>query len=164
MRSLTPFCRTCNGICLRMRRRKAPSSGTLPLYFDDEGQSMTRTWYQRKTRRGRGSWPKSSWLWMCLPAGFVLTMAGTWWVSHLAGVEYPQSPTRVTCPNGSIGYLNDDYCDCLEDGSDEPNTSACSHVLVQQPTFHCADGTAIIFASRVKDGVRDCLDGSDEQS
>jgi protein kinase C substrate 80K-H len=61
-----------------------------------------------------------------------------------------------------MGYLNDDYCDCLEDGSDEPNTSACSHVLVQRPTFHCADGTAIIFASRVMDGIRDCPDGSDE--
>jgi protein kinase C substrate 80K-H len=61
-----------------------------------------------------------------------------------------------------MGYLNDDYCDCLEDGSDEPNTSACSHVLVQQPTFHCTDGTAVIFASRIMDGIKDCLDGSDE--
>lgn len=71
------------------------------------------------------------------------------------------SPTRVICPNGAIGYLNDDYCDCL-DGSDEPRTSACSYLTVQRPTFHCADGTAVLFASRVNDGIRDCLDGSDE--
>eukprot|EP00551_Chaetoceros_affinis_P009367 CAMPEP_0203665064 /NCGR_PEP_ID=MMETSP0090-20130426/2343_1 /ASSEMBLY_ACC=CAM_ASM_001088 /TAXON_ID=426623 /ORGANISM="Chaetoceros affinis, Strain CCMP159" /LENGTH=287 /DNA_ID=CAMNT_0050528499 /DNA_START=57 /DNA_END=920 /DNA_ORIENTATION=+ len=57
--------------------------------------------------------------------------------------------------------LNDDYCDC-PDGSDEPNTSACSNLLVHQSTFPCADGRYFIFASRVNDGVVDCADGSDE--
>ena len=78
------------------------------------------------------------------------------------------------CPNGSHGYLNDDYCDCL-DGSDEPRTSACSHLLVRQPVFHCdtrgaalgsvgaSEGTLeVIYASRVGDGVKDCANGSDE--
>ena len=138
-----------------MRRRKTPSRGTLPLFFVDEGQSTKAS---RRKRLGR-SWPNRSWLW-CLPVGFVVTMAATWWVSRLPAT-YPMSPTRLICPNGAVGYLNDDYCDCL-DGSDEPSTSACSYLTVQRPTFHCADGTAVLFASRVNDGILDCLDGSDE--
>lgn len=66
-----------------------------------------------------------------------------------------------TCPDGSKGFLNDNYCDCL-DGSDETNTSACSNVRVQLETFKCKDGSGMIYASRVEDGIKDCPDGSDE--
>ncbi len=59
------------------------------------------------------------------------------------------------------GFLNDDYCDCA-DGSDEPRTSACSHLLVRKKTFKCADGHSFIYPSRIRDGVKDCPDGSDE--
>ena len=69
-------------------------------------------------------------------------------------------------------FLNDDYCDC-PDGSDEPLTSACSHLLVGQKTFLCtapsttatATGEAIIqlSPSRIHDGVVDCHDGLDEK-
>jgi len=68
----------------------------------------------------------------------------------------------ITCPNGSKGYVDDNYCDC-SDGSDEPNTSACSNLLVQKETFHCRDGSGMIYASRVADGIKDCPDGSDER-
>ena len=73
-------------------------------------------------------------------------------------------PPQVTCSTtGGIGFANDHYCDCLGDGSDEPKTSACSHVTVGKKTFHCGgDGDVWIFASRVGDGIPDCPDGSDE--
>jgi Glucosidase II beta subunit-like len=65
------------------------------------------------------------------------------------------------CSDGSLGILNDDYCDCL-DGSDELSTAACSNILVQKKSFRCLDGF-MIHSSRVKDGVYDCPDKSDEE-
>jgi hypothetical protein len=32
------------------------------------------------------------------------------------------STTTITCKDGSIGYVNDNYCDCIDDGEDEPLT------------------------------------------
>jgi hypothetical protein len=65
------------------------------------------------------------------------------------------------CADGmSTGILNDDYCDC-PDGSDEPRTPACSH-LIQTKSFACGDGHTFIYPSRIRDGIKDCPDGSDE--
>ena len=66
-----------------------------------------------------------------------------------------------TCPDGSKGLIDDNYCDCV-DGSDEPNTSACSNILVQKASFLCKNGTGTTYPSRVRDGIQDCPDGSDE--
>lgn len=69
-----------------------------------------------------------------------------------------------TCFDGSATMpyerINDDYCDCLGDGSDEPGTSACPN-----GSFYCNNiGHKPVFipSSRVNDGICDCCDGSDE--
>jgi hypothetical protein len=100
------------------------------------------------------------------------------------GASPPEQPEIVTCGDGTVGFKNDDYCDCPLDGSDEPETSACSSALVQKKIFVCGrrggnghgqgDNNAAvtttttstepkwIYTSRVNDGIVDCPDGSDE--
>lgn len=63
--------------------------------------------------------------------------------------------------------LNDNYCDCA-DGSDEPGTSACSH-LSKTPKAHvgfwCRNAghvPEVISPMIVDDGICDCCDGADE--
>ena len=73
----------------------------------------------------------------------VFSEDGEW--EQVLGGENPSTPghhhvfERMTCSDGvTLGYKNDEYCDCLDDGRDEPATSACSHVLVAQPhIFYC---------------------------
>jgi hypothetical protein len=43
-------------------------------------------------------------------------------------------------------YLNDDYCDCIVDGEDEPTTSACAHVLKRFICEQNTDKKAISFS------------------
>lgn len=62
--------------------------------------------------------------------------------------------------------VNDDYCDCPEDGSDEPSTGACD-----RGRFYCRfqkrhatgrGGYTSVPSGWANDGVCDCCDGSDE--
>lgn len=58
----------------------------------------------------------------------------------------------------SSTMVNDNYCDCEVDGSDEPLTSACTH-----GEFVCVDHQRIP-SPYVNDGICDCCDGGDEQN
>ena len=73
-------------------------------------------------------------------------------------------PSYMTCSDGSSRFavLNDDFCDC-NDGSDEPETSACSMVLPMKRLFKCPGTNLELYPSRLDDGVRDCADGADER-
>jgi len=60
-----------------------------------------------------------------------------------------------TCFDGSktipISRVNDDYCDCESDGSDEPGTSAC-----KKAKFYCSNKLYVsehLYSSRVNDGI-----------
>lgn len=70
----------------------------------------------------------------------------------------------ASCPVPSA-RTNDNYCDDLVNGCDEPQTSACSFVK-RTPTFQCNASVTgepyLLPASRVGDTVCDCCDGSDE--
>mmetsp|Transcript_22273 Transcript_22273/g.61568 ORF Transcript_22273/g.61568 Transcript_22273/m.61568 type:complete len:326 (+) Transcript_22273:71-1048(+) len=69
-----------------------------------------------------------------------------------------------TCKDGSktipIERVNDGYCDCFLDGSDEPGTPACysGYFWCQNLGFE----PQLLSTSFVDDGVCDCCDGSDE--
>lgn len=104
--------------------------------------------------------------------------------------KYYHSSQSFTCISNpsitiDIGKVNDDYCDC-PDGSDEPGTSACSHLSdlspqtpgdissetanksIALPGFYCKNKGHLpgyISFQRLNDGVCDhdlCCDGSDE--
>ncbi|XP_018017995.1 uncharacterized protein LOC108674546 [Hyalella azteca] len=61
----------------------------------------------------------------------------------------------------SAKQVNDNYCDCPEDGSDEPLTNACENSI-----FYCRKHSngfpKSVPSSFTNDGVCDCCDGSDE--
>ncbi|KAJ9520990.1 hypothetical protein QJQ45_022708, partial [Haematococcus lacustris] len=74
-----------------------------------------------------------------------------------AGGVFTCLDSSVTIPYSRV---NDNYCDCPTDGSDEPGTAACYH-----GSFYCANRgyePQQLSASFVDDGVCDCCDGSDE--
>lgn len=109
----------------------------------------------------------------------------------MAVAKFYKDPNTFTCishPAIQIPFssVNDDYCDC-PDGSDEPGTSACSHLSHHSPMavadrpgnndleltsalpgFYCKNKghrPSYVPFQRVNDGICDyslCCDGSDE--
>lgn len=92
--------------------------------------------------------------------------------AHLRGASdkdfakyIPNARGKFVCfsSNDEIDFskINDNYCDCPADGSDEPGTSACNNGV-----FHCKISsikiTGKIPSYKVNDGYCDCCDGSDE--
>lgn len=82
----------------------------------------------------------------------------------------PDEDGMFTCFSSGVkiafAFVNDNYCDCPEDGSDEPGTNACDNGY-----FYCRFQTRhrsgrgivqVIPSSRVNDGICDCCDGTDE--
>lgn len=165
---------------MNLRKRRPPGT-ILPMTTDDDGgtnaRSQQRRRRRRKTNNGISRTLSTFRVATCLVS---LGVIAVWHQetqnpiirSAFSALGTSDSrtarrtssvPMSFNCANGvGRGVLNDDYCDCT-DGSDEPNTSACSDRVPQQALFRChTPTTTTIYTSRVNDGVRDCPDGSDE--
>lgn len=173
----------------QLRQRRTPFSGSGPILPHHHSPPATEDYgmSNRRRRKPQRAWLKVAITFAACVSVLILSAIAILRLSTMSSDEvelsrhsrhrmhsrsklsFPRHTTTtkkkkvtVTCSDGSTAYLNDDYCDC-PDGSDEPQTSACSHVLVQKPVFVCRDGQKV-FTSRVRDGIVDCLDGSDEVS
>ncbi|XP_049809093.1 uncharacterized protein LOC126252260 [Schistocerca nitens] len=76
----------------------------------------------------------------------------------------PNSKGNFVCHSSKqeidFRLVNDNYCDCPADGSDEPGTNACKNAV-----FHCEAEASLsksVPSNQVNDGICDCCDGSDE--
>lgn len=66
----------------------------------------------------------------------------------------------------AFARIDDDWCDDRANGSDESLSSACSG-FTEKSVGTCLDRkwvTQQVFSSRVRDGICDCCDGSDEEN
>ncbi|CAH1241810.1 PRKCSH [Branchiostoma lanceolatum] len=75
----------------------------------------------------------------------------------LAGMKEGYFSCFGTKERMNVTRLNDDYCDCPDNGVDEPGTNACP-----RGRFFCRTDGRYVPSSRVNDGICDCCDGADE--
>ena len=159
------------------RRPKALGESILPLTTYDPGNQYSSTRHKRRRRKRRHHVALACCLYCLL--SWLIMWAFVYTPLH-AGIRPPyhhkilqiwsqhkkrlrkKLAVKIECPDGRQGLKDDDYCDCA-DGSDEPNTAACSHILVNKASFQCRDGKQAIHSSKVLDGVIDCSDRSDER-
>lgn len=138
----------------------------------DENVYMKRLCADSSGDRSKSAWYKSC----CVDAVAAATFASTTFqcLSVTSGQEF-----FLTLP---CRFAEDDFCDCLVDGTDEVTTSACSMIedkSRREPNlgFLCASGVKsdpprgilvnggqpnYISYKKVKDGVADCNNGEDE--
>ncbi|KAL6754229.1 hypothetical protein V8C86DRAFT_1791960 [Haematococcus lacustris] len=110
---------------------------------------------------------RAAWALLALLAASVASVAVPRGVAPDKAHHYSGAGNVFTCLDGAsvkipFSRVNDNYCDCQADGSDEPGTAACSH-----GSFYCANRgyeSQQLSASFVDDGICDCCDGSDEAS
>ena len=158
-----------------MRQRtnkKSTEVALLPITsIDNNDDKQRRREWRRKSRRRQPKTRKGQSLYIIAVVTSIVVFAITcvYYINIYSSkrVQDAYLLFDFQCSNyPQKGILNDDYCDC-PDGSDEPMTSACSHVLVGQKLFSCtatSTGDAIkLFPSRIRDGVVDCHDESDEK-
>lgn len=159
---------------LRQRaNKKSTEEALLPIISTENNiANIDKQWRRRKSRRRQSATHicQSNKITVFVSI-IVFAIACTYYASKYSLKKLAQNSNAnfdFQCLNHPHlqGVLNDDYCDC-PDGSDEPLTSACSHLLVGKKLFSCtaaSTGEAIkLFPSRIQDGVVDCHDGSDEK-
>jgi hypothetical protein len=153
---------------LRQRANKKAADGALlPIISTDIDNKKRRREWRRKTRRQQPV-QKGQTLVITVGSYIVAFAIIGLLLQRLKRIHNAKIQYDFQCLNSKLkGVLNDDYCDC-PDGSDEPLTSACSHILVGRRLFSCTAKTSTgeamqLFPSRIQDGVVDCHDGSDEK-
>ncbi|KAF0689871.1 Aste57867_18716 [Aphanomyces stellatus] len=146
-------------------RRARPSEGLRQAYSDAEEKRRSR-WLAHLTRHG---WKLL--LLVCIMGAVVLLQRRDTGIPKSAAassISLRQEGRVYSCGIQrrvvlAARHMNDDFCDCMEDGLDEPLTSACSHVMPPMQ-FPCGGGGGMIPTTRVRDGICDCGDCSDEVS
>lgn len=152
----------------RMRRRRMIALFLVGavIFFTYQLGFMSELSLDSKSRNKRGSFLREES--GSQPKGATSKPAGAQLNPSIAEKTAPESRTSGTvfvCKKSkrliASDKVNDDYCDCPEDGSDEFWTDACDNAIFVCKRTKRGFPSSIVSAW-VNDGVCDCCDGSDE--